>query len=200
MRLYSGTTASLIDDTTKNRIAVKLTDAFFHEFRFQPAPSEVNSWRNSLRAVSQVFQEGNLLNNGVILEFQLPLTSRRLDCVVTGRNDWSRENAVIVEVKQWEKCEDGGGCNEVSTWLEEICVTFSTRQLRSPTHRRTSLVPRGCIFRPAIFSPPQSTDPTESSFRLTPHSSARTRAPSTPRRSPASQAIPTRSLDIPGRV
>jgi len=117
MRLYSGTTASLIDDTTKNRIVAKLTDAFFHEFGFQPSPSEVNSWRNSLRAVSQVFQEGNLLTNGVILEFQLPLTSRRLDCLVTGRNDWSRENAVILELKQWEKCEDGGGRNELSTWV-----------------------------------------------------------------------------------
>jgi hypothetical protein len=65
MRLYSGTTASLIEDTTQNRIATKLSDAFFHEFRFQPAPSEVNSWRNSLRAVSQVFQEGELVNHGV---------------------------------------------------------------------------------------------------------------------------------------
>jgi hypothetical protein len=117
MRLYSGTTASLIDDTTKNRIATKLTDAFFHEFRFQPGPSEVNSWRNSLRAVSQVFQEGSLMNHGVILEFQLPLTSRRLDCIITGRNDWTRDNAVIVELKQWDKCEDGGGRNELATWV-----------------------------------------------------------------------------------
>jgi hypothetical protein len=117
MRLYSGTTAGLIEDTTKNRIATKLADAFFHEFRFQPGPSEVNSWRNSLRAVSQVFQKGDLLNNGVILEFQLPLTSRRLDCLVTGRNDWSRENAVVVELKQWDKCQDAGGPNEVATWV-----------------------------------------------------------------------------------
>jgi DUF2075 family protein len=117
MRLYSGTTASLIDDTTKNRIATKLTDAFFHEFRFQPGPSEVNSWRNSLCAVSQVFQEGSLMNNGVILEFQLPLTSRRLDCIITGRNDWTRDNAVIVELKQWDKCDDGGGRNELATWV-----------------------------------------------------------------------------------
>jgi DUF2075 family protein len=117
MRLYSGTTARLIEDTTKNRIETKLTDAFFHEFRFQPGPSEVNSWRNSLRAVSQVFQEGSLVNNGVILEFQLPLTSRRLDCIITGRNDWTRDNAVIVELKQWDKCEDGGGRNELATWV-----------------------------------------------------------------------------------
>jgi uncharacterized protein len=117
MRLYSGTTASLVEDTTKNRIATKLTDAFFHEFRYQPGPSEVSSWRNSLRAVSQVFQEGSLMNHGVILEFQLPLTSRRLDCIITGRNDWTRDNAVIVELKQWDKCEDGGGRNELATWV-----------------------------------------------------------------------------------
>lgn len=117
MRLYSGTTAGLIEDTTKNRIATKLSDAFFHEFRFHPGPSEVNSWRNSLRAVSQVFQEGALLNNGLILEFQLPLTSRRLDCLITGRNDWSRDNAVIVELKQWDKCQDGNGRNELTTWV-----------------------------------------------------------------------------------
>jgi uncharacterized protein len=117
MQLYAGTTAGLIEDTTKNRIATKLSDAFFHEFRFNPGPSEVNSWRNSLRAVSQVFQEGSLLNNGIVLEFQLPLTSRRLDCLVTGRNDWSRENAVIVELKQWDKCQDGNGRNELTTWV-----------------------------------------------------------------------------------
>lgn len=117
MRLYSGTTASLIEDTTKNRIATKLADSFFEEFRFHPSPGEVNSWRNSLRAVSQVFQEGDLLRHGVILEFQLPLTSRRLDCLITGRNDWSRENAVIIELKQWDKCEDSPGRNEVTTWI-----------------------------------------------------------------------------------
>jgi DUF2075 family protein len=117
MRLYAGTTAGLIEDTTKDRIATKLSDAFFHEFRFHPGSSEVNSWRNSLRAVSQVFQEGDLLNNGLILEFQLPLTSRRLDCLVTGHNDLRRENAVVVELKQWDKCQDGGGRNELTTWV-----------------------------------------------------------------------------------
>lgn len=117
MQLYSGTTASLIEDSTKNRIASKLSDSFFHYFRYRPSPGEVGSWRNSLRAVSQVFQEAKLLSHGVILEFQLPLTSRRLDCLVTGRNDFSRENAVIIELKQWDRCEDGAGRNELSTWV-----------------------------------------------------------------------------------
>jgi hypothetical protein len=34
MQLYSGTTGSLIEDSTKNRIAAKLSDSFFYHFCF----------------------------------------------------------------------------------------------------------------------------------------------------------------------
>ena len=115
MRLYSGTTAGLLEDAANDRIASKLSDAFVDEFRFQPAATEVKSWRNSVRAVADVFERADLLHNGVILEFQLPLTSRRLDCLVTGRNDGMLDNAVIVELKQWDKCQTANGRNEVAT-------------------------------------------------------------------------------------
>lgn len=29
----------------------------------------------------------------------------------------TRDNAAIVELKQWDKCEDGAGPNEVVTWI-----------------------------------------------------------------------------------
>ncbi len=117
MRLYSGVTKDLIDDATHNRVAAKLSDAFFKEFRYPPPPSEINSWRNSIRAITQVFEKGRLLENGVILELQLPLTSKRLDCLLTGRNEDSQPNAVIVELKQWEKCHAASGQNEVATFI-----------------------------------------------------------------------------------
>jgi len=117
MRLYSGTTKALIDDSTHNRIAAKLSDAFFVHFRYNPSPTEVNSWKNSIRAVCQVCQEAELLNTGVILELQLPLTSRRLDCLLTGSDDTPKPNAVIIELKQWEKCLQASGPNEVASWV-----------------------------------------------------------------------------------
>lgn len=117
MRLYSGSSAELVQDSIRNRIAGRLEDAFFNAYRFRPSPNEVRSWQNSLRALSQVFQEADLLQNGVILEYQLPLTSKRLDCLLTGRDKASAEQAVIVELKQWEQCEAGAGRNEVTTWL-----------------------------------------------------------------------------------
>jgi|ERR1700688_958366 len=117
MRLYSGTTKSLIEDSTYNRIATKLKDAFFLEFRYQPAVAEVNSWNNSLRAVSQVFQTASLLDHGVLLELQLPLTSKRLDCLVTGYDRKKVPNAVIIELKQWSGCKGASGKNEVATFV-----------------------------------------------------------------------------------
>src|ERR1019366_2510851 len=117
MRLYSGTTKSLIDDSTCNRITTKLKDAFFAEFRYQPSVGEVNSWNNSLRAVSQVFQIASLTNHGVLLELQLPLTSKRLDCLVTGDDQQKTPNAVVIELKQWEGCLGASGKNEVATFV-----------------------------------------------------------------------------------
>ena len=117
MRLYSGTTKSLIEDSTFNRIATKLKDAFFNEFRYQPAVAEVNSWNNSLRAVSQVFQEACLLDHGILLELQLPLTSKRLDCLVTGYDERKAPNAVIIELKQWGGCRGASGKSEVATFV-----------------------------------------------------------------------------------
>lgn len=117
MRLYSGTTKSLNEDSTFNRIATKLRDAFFIEFRYQPSPGEINSWNNSLRAVSQVFQNASLFDHGVLLELQLPLTSKRLDCLVTGYDNEKAPNAVVIELKQWSGCEGASGKNEVATFV-----------------------------------------------------------------------------------
>lgn len=116
MRLYAGTSQQFIEDTVQNQIAEKLKSAFFEYYRFNPSPAEVGSWRNSLRAISQVFQYSGLTDHGVLLEYQLPMTSRRMDCIICGKNE-STDNAVIIELKQWEKCEDAAGDNEVITWL-----------------------------------------------------------------------------------
>jgi DUF2075 family protein len=117
MRLYAGMSQSFIHETFHNQIAGKLSDAFVRHFRYKPSPNEVNSWRNSLRAVSEVFQLAHLDDHGVILEFQLPLTSRRLDCLVCGKDGRALDSAVIIELKQWDRCGRAAGDNLVSTWV-----------------------------------------------------------------------------------
>src|SRR5690348_4316564 len=94
-----------IRDTTHNQIAERLRDAFFAYYRYRPSPGEVNSWRNSLRAMALIVQDAKLDDHGVLLEYQLPLSSKRLDFMICGSDDVLAQRAVIVELKQWDRCE-----------------------------------------------------------------------------------------------
>jgi len=117
MRLYSGTSAQFVQDSIHNQIAEKLKTAFFDYFRYNPSPGEVNSWKNSLSKMSTLIQYSSLMDHGIILEYQLPLTSKRLDFIISGKDFENKERAVIVELKQWDKCQEANGENEVVTWL-----------------------------------------------------------------------------------
>lgn len=126
MQLYAGSSRQFIDDTFQNRIAEKLKENFFRELRYQPSPSEVRSWQNSLRAMSQVLQYAKLEDQGILLEYQLPLSSKRLDCMITGKSDHGDKQAVIVELKQWEHVSLSN--------IEDCVVTFLGGRKRDELH------------------------------------------------------------------
>src|SRR2546428_4028196 len=115
MRLYSGSSQQFIDDSYQNRLTQKMTESFLRQMGHLAAPSEVSAWRNSLRAVSMVFQHAGLTDHGVVVEYQIPHTSSRLDCMICGKNRDQKDNAVIMELKQWERCMPADGVNEVLT-------------------------------------------------------------------------------------
>ena len=117
MRLYAGSSTQFIEDTVRNQIAGKLIAAFREYFAYEPQRPLVASWQNSLRAVKDVFELAKLNDHGVILEYEIPPTRLRLDCLVCGKDDSARENAVIIELKQWQDCEASECPSLVRTWL-----------------------------------------------------------------------------------
>lgn len=117
LRLYSAMSLEFVQDTVRNQIASKLETAFFQAFRYKPPPSEVNSWRNSLRAMGQVVDYAKLHDQGVLVEYQLPLSSKRLDCLICGHDEKKEQRAVIVELKQWDRCESSDAERLVATWV-----------------------------------------------------------------------------------
>jgi DUF2075 family protein len=78
-----------------------LSERFMQEFRYRPPTSEVNAWRNSLGALAHVLQVADLRDQGILVELKLPLSSKRLDVMITGSNTSLGDAAVIVELKQW---------------------------------------------------------------------------------------------------
>ncbi len=103
--LYWGTTGDFLERTTQNTIAETLRRAFFDFKGFNPSDAEQRSWRNSLRALASALRLGGFTDHGILLEFQLPLNSMRLDAMITGTDRDGRPGAVIVELKQWDGCE-----------------------------------------------------------------------------------------------
>jgi hypothetical protein len=103
--LYHGPTSDFVEQATQNRIAQTLRNAFFAYYGFEPSPSELRSWRNSLRALANAVRAAGLVDHGILLEFQLPMSSRRIDALITGHGHDGRAGAVIVELKQWDDVE-----------------------------------------------------------------------------------------------
>jgi DUF2075 family protein len=117
MRLYEGLSAQFITDAGHGLLAPRLRESFFRQLHAWPSRQEVDSWANSLRAAAAVFDEAGLDDHAVLLEYQLPLSSQRLDCVVCGRDREGLDQAVIIELKQWQRADPAEGANEVVTWL-----------------------------------------------------------------------------------
>lgn len=113
MKLYSGTAEQFISDNDKNYIMDKLRLNFFYKFRYEPSEYELLSWRNSLGELSTIFRNVGLKDNGVVLEYKLPMTSKRLNCIVTGKSRKDKEEALVIQLKEWQKSEDTEGKNEL---------------------------------------------------------------------------------------
>ncbi len=104
MRLYSGMSPDFIRLNQNNQIAGLLEDEFFRQMGFRPSHSEVMSWRNSLLRLAITIDKVNLHDHGILVEYQLPNTSQRIDCLICGNEAPGRPQAVLVELKQWDFC------------------------------------------------------------------------------------------------
>lgn len=105
MRLYAGSASDFIHLNAENKLVDLLREQFLKQFGYSPSHNEAMSWRNSLFRLSYVMERQNLQDQGVMVEYKLPLSARRIDVVIYGRDEQQHKQAVIVELKQWEKCE-----------------------------------------------------------------------------------------------
>jgi uncharacterized protein len=102
MLVYEATRAQFTRDVLANRIADVIHEAFKLRLGRSTSPSEIESWRNSLLYMNNVLQTANIADDaGVAVEFKIPLTSNRVDFILTGSDGANRDSAIIVELKQW---------------------------------------------------------------------------------------------------
>lgn len=102
MILYAATRGEFTADVDQNRIHQRIRGEFERRLRRRAPETEVRAWRNSMQFMAGVLRASQVPEDaGVSIEFVVPMTSKRVDFILTGRDETDREVAVIVELKQW---------------------------------------------------------------------------------------------------
>ncbi|MEU3546432.1 DUF2075 domain-containing protein [Streptomyces longwoodensis] len=79
-----------------------LTDQFAHLHGHRPGASEVRSWERSIPVLAAALNDAGLGDVEVMLEYALPLNSKRADAVLAGVHPSTGEPSYVVgELKQW---------------------------------------------------------------------------------------------------
>lgn len=126
MIVYSGTKESFQRDAINGVIANKI-DELFQEFGIMHESfAEFNSWKNSLPQMALIVSDSRIDKNvQIAIEYQIPLTSKRVDFMVGG-SDGFNDNVVITELKQWESCK--------ATSRENVVIAFTGGAERDVAH------------------------------------------------------------------
>ena len=118
MRLYAGSSTNFIALNFNNQIADLIKTEFRIQFGYNPSINEVMSWQNSLYRFANMIDRAGLHDNGILVEYQLPLCSKRIDIIITGTDSMKVKNAVIIELKQWSQCTlTEFDSDKVVTWV-----------------------------------------------------------------------------------
>jgi DUF2075 family protein len=118
MLVYTSDKAGFINDVRYNEIDDKILAAFRRNLGKSTGESEIASWRSSMMYMSNILQDDGIPTDaGISIEYNLPRTNKRVDFIITGRDVSGRNNAIIVELKQWSEAKATGKDGVVSTFL-----------------------------------------------------------------------------------
>lgn len=107
MILYSSRVNDFIEDINNNKISYILENIKQKELYEGTTLSEKQSWENSLRYMSEILQQTSIPKDcTVALEYNLPMTSSRIDFMLCGYNCENKKNVLIIELKQWSKVNE----------------------------------------------------------------------------------------------
>ena len=101
MRLYEGTVAEFNADVVASRLADKLADRFHDYYQRNAGDSEYRSWQQSSQYLKNSFEAASLNENRLIIEYELPYSTRRIDVLLFGRDSAEKDTIVLIELKQW---------------------------------------------------------------------------------------------------
>lgn len=128
MIVYQGLIKDFHQDVINGIIADRIEDGFKKHGYSHNNPAEHRAFVNSLPQLDGVFDSSFGVNQDltVAIEFQIPLTAKRIDFIICGKDDKDNKNAVIIELKQWEDIK--------LTNKKDVVITYVAKAYREEPH------------------------------------------------------------------
>ncbi|WP_417514716.1 DNA/RNA helicase domain-containing protein [Marinobacter sp.] len=127
MIVYSASKAEFVEHVKFNQIEKVIEEEVWRKLKRRTPKSEIESWKNSLQYMfNALLDQGIPPSAGVAIEYTIPLTSRRVDFILTGKDALRNDTAIIVELKQWSEAE--------VTDKDAIVRTFLNGSIREVNH------------------------------------------------------------------
>ena len=105
MIIYEATKEEFCDSVLRDAIV----DDIYTQYQSKIGKTnknEIRSWENSMQYMNKVLNTEDIPNNsGVAIEYNIPLTSKRIDFLLSGKKEEDSSSVVVVELKQWELLE-----------------------------------------------------------------------------------------------
>ena len=104
MLVYFATKEEFSKDVSLNRIETRILERFQSRLGHSTSASEIQSWRNSLIYMDNAIKAAGTPDDaGVAIEYRIPQTGKRVDFILSGRDEHNARSVVITELKQWQE-------------------------------------------------------------------------------------------------
>lgn len=101
MRLYEGSINEFNQAVLGNEIADQIGLSYEKHYKRRVNPAEFRAWQQSFNFLRNSFECTGLVDNKIIIEYELPYSTRRIDVLLFGRNNTKNDSVVLIELKQW---------------------------------------------------------------------------------------------------
>ena len=106
MIVYNDIKRQFVNDVKDNSIADKILDAIKMKGLNAGHEKEYSSWQNSMQFMRNIVDDSDIDDEvRICIEYNIPLTSKRVDFIIAGADKDGKDNVLIVELKQWQKAE-----------------------------------------------------------------------------------------------
>ncbi|WP_160043657.1 DUF2075 domain-containing protein [Paenibacillus sp. USDA918EY] len=127
MIIYSSNALQFREAVETNQITLDIEQAYIQKMGKRPIQGERMAWNNSMQFMERVIRNSEIPDDcGILIEYNIPSTSKRIDFIIAGKDIHEQDNFVIIELKQWDSAK--------ATEKEDVVVAFIRRRNRETPH------------------------------------------------------------------